>query len=122
MAMDNAKKKSSVRDRFPEMYKDWWYTISGCGGDLEEWKAEYQKMLDQEAVGTIREWVNFYGKDMNEYYNLTGTNRYPAHYTFLAFPTDGLDLVALAVIKMGRGDRWFTDIVDNNTRREEEKG
>ena len=103
---------------FDKMYDGSWYTICGCGGDIEEWKAGYQDLLGKAEIGTIKEWVEFTGKEMNAYYGLKGNNAYPASYRFLAFPLDGLDVSKLAVFKLRMGDRWFDDIVDNNARRQ----
>ena len=103
---------------FETMYKGSWYTIEGAGGDLSDWEKGYQKMLDEQEIGTIRTFVSFSGKEMNEHYGLTRSNRYQDDLTFLAFPLDGLDVGKLAMFKIAMGDRWFDDIVDNNARRE----
>lgn len=103
---------------FAKLYEGSWYTIVGPRGDLEEWKAGYQKMFNEHGIGTIKEFVTFKGKDMNEVYGLTGNNRYQDDLTFLAFSLDGLNMGKLAMFKIALGDRWFDDIVDNNRRRE----
>ena len=103
---------------FIKMYKGSYYTIEGAGGDLNEWKKGYQEMLTEHGIGTITEWVDFTGKEMNDTYSLTDKNRYPDNFTFLAFSLDGLNVSKLAMIKLRLGDRWFDDIVDNNARRE----
>lgn len=112
-----SRTKAKAIDRFPEMKENPWYTISGCGGDIEDWKSGYQKFLDEEGAGTIKEWVKFYGKDLNAYCGLTGDTAYPALYKYLAFPTEGLDLAALNVIKKGRGDKWFSEVLEAAARR-----
>ena len=76
-------------------------------------------MLDEQNIGTIKEWVEFSGKDMNDYYELTNSNRYQDNLHFLAFSLDGLDVSKLAVFKIRMQDRWFDDIVDGNRAREE---
>ncbi|MED4061724.1 hypothetical protein [Priestia megaterium] len=103
---------------FNKMYNGSYYTIEGAGGDLNEWKDGYQKMLTEQGIGTITEWVEFTGKEMNDTYGLTGNNRYPDNFQFLAFSLDGLDVSKLAMFKLRMRDRWFDDIVDNNLRRE----
>ena len=100
-------------------YEGSYYTITGAGGDLQDWKDCYAKMLKEQGIGTITEWVAFSGKDMNDEFNLTGRNRYQEDLHFLAFPLDGLDIFRLAMFKIRMSDRWFDDIVDNNARREE---
>ena len=110
-----------MKELLEKAYKGSYYTIAGCGGDLEEWKKGYQELLDKEEIGTIKEWITFKGKDMNETYNLTGRNAYPEDITFLAFSLDSLNVGKLAIFKLKMQDRWFDDIVDNNRRREGEQ-
>ena len=51
---------------------------------------------------------------MNAHYHLTGTNAYPDDLNIFAiYPFKGLAMMY--------GARWFTDIVDNNTRREKSR-
>ncbi|MBQ3476988.1 MAG: hypothetical protein IJH25_02310 [Clostridia bacterium] len=103
---------------FDMLEKGSWYTITGCGGDMDEWKKGYQNLLTDEGIGTIQQWVEFTGADMNAHYGLTGTNAYPRNLHFLAFPLDGLDVGKLAMFKLRMQDRWFDDIVANNAVRE----
>lgn len=103
---------------FDKMYEGSWYTISGCGGDINEWKTGYQDLLTKEGIGTVTEWAEFTGREMNAKYGLTGKNAYPANFHFLAFSLDGLDIGKLAIFKIRMGDRWFDDIVSNNARRQ----
>lgn len=99
-------------------YDGSYYTITGAGGDLEEWKNGYAEMLSQQGIGSVKEWFSFKGADMNKEFSLTGTNRYDDDLTFLVFPLDGLDVGKLAIFKLQMGDRWFDDIVNNNLSRE----
>lgn len=103
---------------FEEMYNGWYYTITGAGGSLEEWVQGYNEMLDEQGIGTPEYWVTFKGADMNQYYGLTGDNRYIDGLNFLAFPLNGLNTSRLAMFKLKMADRWFNDICDNNARRE----
>jgi hypothetical protein len=64
------------------------------------------------------------GKDINSYYHLTDDNAYPDTLTFLF-----IDCAALcskssptAGYQHKGNFRWFSDVVDNNARREIEKG
>lgn len=102
-------------------YEGSYYTITGAGGDLDEWKNGYAKILADEGIGTITGWIEFTGEDMNAEFSLTGDNRYPDDLHFLAFPLDGLNVGRLAIFKIKMQDRWFDDIVDNNARRENER-
>lgn len=108
-----------MEELFEKAYRGSYYTITGCGGDLEEWKSGYQDLLDKNDIGRIQEWIHFTGKDMNDYYGLTEDNAYPDDLNFLAFSLDGLNTGKLALFKLRMQDRWFDDIVDNNRRREE---
>ena len=103
---------------FEKMERGSWYTITGCGGNLNDWKDGYQNLLNHENIGTIRQWVEFTGADMNAYYCLSSDNAYPNDLHFLAFPLDGLDVSKLAIFKLRMEDRWFDDIVSNNMWRE----
>ena len=94
-------------------YDGSYYTITGCGGDLNEWKTGYQNMLNEQNIGNIAEWIDFTGADMNAEFNLQGSNKYPADLHFLAFSLDNLDVGKLAMFKLQMRDRWFDDIVTN---------
>lgn len=64
----------------------------------------------EEILGYI-----WFGKDMNELYNLHGENRYADDLPFLAFAPDTFDGTAnLNVFKIMAGARWLDDIVMNN--------
>jgi hypothetical protein len=99
-------------------YEGSYYTITGCGGPLDEWKSGYEEMMAEAGIGKPTEWVEFTGAEMNYEFELTGDNCYPDDLHFLAFPLTGLNVSKLAMFKLRRGDRWFDDIVDNNMRRE----
>lgn len=111
--------EDEAEELFSWMYKGSWYTITGTGGDPNEWVKGYNKMLSQNGIGVPRRWVFFHGSDMNRVFCLTGSNRYPQGLGFLAFELAGLNIPKLAGFKMQMGDRWFDDIVDNNAAREE---
>ena len=106
------------KTNFIKFYEGSYYTITGCGGDLEDWKTGYRELLTKAGIGSISEFETFKGKDYNEAFHLTGTNRYPDDLTFLCFPLNGLQVGKLAIFKLQMGDRWFDDIVDNDLRRE----
>lgn len=108
-------------DMLRAAYEGSYYTIEGAGGDPQEWKEGIGAMLREQGIGEIAKWICFTGKDMNDEFNLTGSNRYPDNLHFLAFPLDGLDISKLAMFKLRMGDRWFDDIVNNNASREKEK-
>ena len=94
------------------------YTITGAGGDLNDWVTGYTELLQKDNIGTPVQWFTFTGKQMNDNYGLTGKNKYPNNLQFLSFPLTGLKVGKLAMFKIKMQDRWFDDIVDNNARRE----
>ena len=53
---------------------------------------------------------------MNEQYGLSGSNAYPEDCTIVSV-TD-INQMAITIPRFEVGGRWFDDIVDNNTRRE----
>lgn len=99
-------------------YEGSYYTIQGCGGDLQEWKDGYDRMLQEAGIGKPQSWHHFTGKEYNDEFQTTGNNRYPDDLNCLCFPLDGLNVGKLAMFKLRMGDRWFDDIVDNDLRRE----
>lgn len=100
---------------FNAAYEGSYYTIIGCGGDLNEWAAKYCELLEECGIGTPKQFFAFEGADMNEVYGLTGENAYKDDLPCLMFPLDGLADIKLAIFKLGVGGRWFDDIVDNNS-------
>ena len=110
-----------TNEKLRKAYEGSYYTILGAGGVLQEWKDGYADLLQQRGIGSITEWIEFSGKEMNAEFSLTGNNRYPNDLHCLAFSLEGLDVGKLAIFRLQMGDSWFDDIVDNNVRREEEK-
>lgn len=104
---------------FKRMYNESWYTIIGCGDDLEDWKNGYNNLLSKQGIGTPKEWTSFTGKEMNEEYDLQEDNAYPNDLIFLAFSLNELNVSRLAIFKMKAQDHWFDDIVDNNAMQNE---
>lgn len=103
---------------FKKAYLGSYYTIIGCGGDLEEWKEGYNELLAREGIGVPKAWYKFTGKEYNEEFQTTGNNRYPDSLQCLCFPLDDLNVSKLSVFKFRMEDRWFDDVVDNDLRRE----
>ena len=110
----------STTELFQMAYKGSYYTITGCGGELQDWKDGYERLFAEKGIGKPVCWYDFTGAEMNAEYGLTGRNAYQDDLRFLCFPLDGLDMPRLVIFKMISGDRWFDDIVDNNRRLEEE--
>lgn len=94
-------------------YEGSYYTITGCGGPLDEWKSGYAEMMAEAGIGKPTEWIEFTGAEMNYEFELSGDNAYPDDLHFLAFPLTGLNVGRLAAFKIQMHDRWFDDIVEN---------
>ena len=109
-----------TKKQFDELYKQWAFTLQGLVLDgipyvmkwLEENKA-YNPQKDKTTVYVIK------GNIMNEMYGLTGDNAYQDDVNIVCIL--GIDLNALVWARFEIGGKWFTDIVDNNRRREEVK-
>lgn len=89
------------------------YTISGTGGDIQEWIDGYTGWLADENIGTPTEWFITCGESINAYAGPDNTNPFPPDLPVLMFPLDGLDIGRLAIFKLTHGDRWFDDIIAN---------
>ena len=92
-------------------------TLEGLNPDSIEDYAEY---LDKYAG--LKEDSIFYivsGNQMNNYYHLTGTNRYPIDLNIIVIELTCLNNVPSIMLKRFEfGGRWFDDVVDNNNSRE----
>lgn len=99
-----------------QAYDGSYYTISGAGGDLQEWITGIEDLLKEREIGKPKEWFQTTGDAINTYVldrHPQNTDPYPAEITVLMFPLDGLDIGKLAVFKVGMQDRWFDDIITN---------
>ena len=103
-----------INDLLKQAYNNSYYTIVGCGGDLKVWKEGYEKLLSLENIGTISEWIQFTGRDVNEVFDLKDNNKFKDDLVFLAFPLNDLNIEKLAIFKIKMHDRWFDDIIDNS--------
>ena len=106
----NIKKLTDLR----MLQKNSLYTITGVGGDLEEWVNGYNEKLKKEKIGTPKQLYTFKGRDVNDEFDLSGNNRFKDDLTFLAFVLDGLNIGKLAMFKLKWGDRWSDDIIANS--------
>ena len=88
--------------------------------NLQEWVDGYENMLAEKEIGKPVEWFTCKGKDVNAEFELQGNERFKNDLTFLFFPLDGLHIGKLAMFKLGMGDRWFDDVIDNSLRRQRE--
>ena len=97
----------NTKKQFDFLYKNWAMTWEGLSE--ESFEEALEECGGENAKGYLIK-----GKDMNAQYHLTGTNAYPDDLNIFAiYPFKGLAMMY--------GARWFTDIVDNNTRREKSR-
>ena len=97
----------NTKKQFDFLYENWAMTWEGLAE--ESFEEALEECGGENAKGYLIK-----GKDMNAQYHLTGTNAYPDDLNIFAiYPFKGLAMMY--------GARWFTDIVDNNTRREKSR-
>lgn len=114
--------KVTTKAQLDALYEDWSLTVEGLRPDeknlteLLDWVRELTP-LKREDVYTVE------GAVMNREYGLTGTNAYPETDCTLVC-VKLADMEHPGRVTMPRfqiGGRWFTDVVDNNRVREEER-
>ena len=108
-------------ENIDQAYDNWYYTILGAGGDINEWMNGYQDLCDKAEIGTIKQWYRTTGKVLNDKWGLIGDNRFQDDLTILMFDYEGMNIGKLAIFKLRAGDRWFTDIIDNSVRHSKEE-
>lgn len=103
---------------FKDLYDDWAATTVGLTPEDFPMLVDFMK----DECGGFKDDANFYhfsGKDMNEVFKLTGDNAYPDDLNLFAVPCRMLANVDKCALPMRQiGMRWFTDIVENNARRQ----
>lgn len=74
------------------------------------------------ATNDDPEVIQFSGKQLNGAWSLTGDNQYPDDLNICAIPFSQIkQVMQLAIPRFSMGVRWWSDVRDNNLRREEEK-
>ena len=114
--------KVTTKAQLDALYEDWSLTVVGFRPDeknlkeLLDWVRELTP-LKREDVYTVE------GAVMNREYDLTGTNAYPETDCTLVCvklaDMENPDRVTMPRFQIG--GRWFTDVVENNRAREEDK-
>ena len=98
------------------------YTIAGCGGDINDWVSGYEELMKEKGIGAPSEWVTFNGSLVNQLasdggaFEIAENDKFDPSLTFLAFPLDGLNVGKLAIFKLAMQDRWLDDIISNMRR------
>ena len=110
--------KTAWQDELQAAYDGSWYWIGGCGGDLQQWIDGYEEAMKAQDIGTPVQWYRATGAEINNFMGVQYGSRhaFPTDLTCLMFPLDGLNVGKLAMFKIGMGDRWFDDLVQNTRR------
>ena len=108
-------------EELDELYDGDALTIEGLATksipDLLCWIKQYTPLSANCVVYIIK------GKTLNHFCGNTGDNAYPDDVNIVCIKlSDIKDFIKIAVPRFTIGGRWFTDVVDNNRRREREKG
>ena len=105
-------------DMLDEFYKDWSLTFIGVILEEAHLYLEYLQKFNP-----IKNRVyTFKGKLMNDHYHLSGDNRYPDDLTFLVIKIEDIkDPGHVVLHRYEISGHFFTDIVDNNAKREADK-
>lgn len=103
---------------------------------LDETEAIVEEGLTEDSIQFFVNWVSdlagtqnnvvivykIKGAMLNEAWSLTGDNRYPDDLNIVAISFDQIALPGkLAIPRFNVGARWWSDILANNLRREQEK-
>jgi hypothetical protein len=109
-------------DKLDEFYNDSSLTFEGCTTDKDNIDYLYNWLKE---LGCIKEGngplaiYTYKGSLMNDKYQLTGGNKYPADLNMITVMLKDINFNGkLPLARMELGGRWFDDIVDNNSRRE----
>lgn len=110
----------SLKAEIDELYEDWSLTFVGTTIDdsnldfLVNWLHEHDCYMIKPEFYLVR------GKFMNEYCGLT-KDPYSDNLNILCIKLSNLTNVeGITLPRFELGGRWFTDVVDNNRRHEEE--
>ena len=105
-----------AKEKFESFYNNSDLTISGMIPEEAQLYVDYFK--DHTGVKEDATSYIYSGKAVNDYYNLSGDNRYPDDLHFFTIPNESFEsIAAITIPRFQVGGRWFDDIVDNNARR-----
>ena len=106
----------TTKKQLDNLYNNSAFTIEGLAEesikDLIEWLGDNTTFTTEEVVVYVTK-----GNIMNDMYELRDSNAYPDDLSIVS--VIDIDLMKVALKRFSVGGRWFDDIVDNNTRRNE---
>lgn len=112
------------KEELDSLYNESAVTIVGLDeSSIVEWVDWLKENDYAENTETLTAYV-IKGLTMNYHYFLTGNNRYPDDLTIVSIPLSELkniNKLAIDPMRWQVGYRWFDDVVDNNTYRENQK-
>lgn len=110
----------TTKEQLNALYNQSALTWEGLSADDENLNAVRNWLKEHGAIleGTEPTFHIIAGAFMNEQYGLSGNNAYAEDLTIVSV-TD-INQMAIVIPRFEVGGRWFDDIVDNNTRREDE--
>lgn len=119
LATENLTIIDATADDLKKFYDDWSLTLEGIqrsdAETLIDWIEQYTPMINKTIYMVS-------GKLMNDTYGLTGDNRYPDDLNIMVVMLKDMENAnKITMPRFGIGGRWFTDVVDNNARREQNK-
>lgn len=113
--------KETTKEELSELYKESALTLEGLSSDSIPDFVNWLKELEAIKAENITVYVTK-GSLMNSFYHLTGRNKYCDDLSLVSVKNSDIFTAKVVIPRFSIGGRWFDDIVDNNNRREKEKG
>ena len=114
--------ENKTKKELDELYEDNSLTFEGT--QIEESNLDFlvKWLKEHDCIMRTNDFYIVKGHTMNEIYNLTDDNCYPDTCNILCVKLSDLsNISSICLARFELQGRWFNDIVDNNSRREEAK-
>ena len=118
-------KEATDQVTLDKLYNSEAYCAEGLDNDDESIHKLANAIQDKWIGAKETDEIYFYrcmGKDLNEIYHLTGSNRYKDDLNILFLDWNASFSKSFDVSRYKGNFRYFSDVVDNNARREIRKG
>lgn len=106
--------KNMMEEKIVEFFRTSAFTYEGLEVDDEDALQKMEEILLQLGYDEVPEdkrvWYWFTGKDMNDFFGLTLSNRYKDDFHFVVIPG-----YHNPIVKSKTRARWFDDIVSSNS-------